>query len=294
MRTIGPSAKWAALLALFVGLVVGPLGVAAQSPLTIRLALLSQWSVHQHRGGGWLAAGPIVPELRAALEGGVVDRPVFWWQRGVIQRSSVVWKPIRVLAGPEAAELGGRGEFDLVAARPATGAAAWSQIDVRPRSGQADDVLVLEVGGELNTITQLLETLLLVPADGPIQELSLGRPAVSPASGVPVVTVPAGRLPSPAPFRGESGIEFLVARSPVESLANADTTPSGAADRATSNVGDWREGDRVFIRVPVARLQAGTPGLVLGWKDRTLKPDPDGGGGGDERRRSSLHRPRPG
>jgi hypothetical protein len=113
-----------------------------------------------------------------------------------------------------------------------------------------------------------------------------------PASGIPIIVVPAGRLPGSVPFRGESGIEFLVARSPVESLANADTTPSGAADRAASNVGDWREGDRVFIRVPVARLQAGTPGLVLGWKDRTLKPDPDGGG--DERRRSRLHQPLPG
>jgi hypothetical protein len=239
-----------------------------------------------------VASGPILPEFRAALDGGVVDRPVFWWQRGVIQRSALAWKPIRVLGAPEASGLGGRGEFDLLAAGRATGAAAWSQIDVRPRSGQAGAVLVLEVGGELNTIGQVLETLLLVPADGPIQELSLARRAVASASGIPVVTVPAGRLPSPAPFRGENGIEFFVARSPVEGLANADTTPSGAADRATSNVGDWREGDRVFIRVPVARLQAGTPGLVLGWKDRTVKPDPDGGG--DERRRSRLDRPLPG
>jgi hypothetical protein len=294
MRTIGLSAKCALLLALFVGLVAGPLGVSAQSPLTIRLASLSQWPVHQHRSGGWLAAGPIGPELRTALESGVVDRPVFWWQRGVIQRSSLVWKPIRVLAGPEGAELGGRGEFDLVAAPRATGAAAWSQIEVRPRTGQTDDVLVLEVGGELNTVTQVLETLLLVPVDGPIQELSLARRAVLPASGIPVMVVPAGRPPGPVPLRGESGIDFLVARSSVESLENADTTPSGAADRAASNVGDWREGDRVFIRVPVSRLQAGTPGVVLGWKDRTLKPDPDGGGGGDERRRSRLDRPLPG
>src|SRR4029453_11574142 len=85
---------------------------------------------------------------------------------------------------------------------------------------------------------------------------------------------------------GQNGLEFFVARSPVETLTNGDTTPAGPADRATSNVGDWREADRVFIRVPVARLQSGVPGIVLGWKDRTLKPDPDGGDGVEQRRRS--------
>ena len=39
--------------------------------------------------------------------------------------------------------------------------------------------------------------------------------------------------------------------------------------------GDWREGDRVFLRIPAAALAEGWPGLVLGWKDRTLQTDPN-------------------
>lgn len=288
MKTASPSAKRAVLL-VSIALAAAPLVAGAQpGSLTLRLASIQQWSVNQHRAG----PGQLLPELRAALDAGVVDRPVFWWQRGAIQRSSLAWKPVRVVPGPEATLLGGLGEFELAGVRAPGGAAGWTEVDVRPRSGQAGDVLVLEVGGELNTITQVLESLFLVPPDGPIQELGLARRAIIATAGVPVVTVPAGRYPAQPRFTGQSGVEFFVARSPVESLTNGDSTTAGAADRATSNVGDWREADRVFIRVPVARLQGGVPGIVLGWKDRTLKPDPDGGG--DDRRRSRLNRPHPG
>jgi hypothetical protein len=38
--------------------------------------------------------------------------------------------------------------------------------------------------------------------------------------------------------------------------------------------GDWREGDRVFLRIPAAQLDRGLAGLVLVWKDRVLQTDP--------------------
>jgi hypothetical protein len=281
------------LLVLLAAGASAPWIVAAQSaPPAVRLALLPQWSVNQHRMGGVTA--PIRPELRSALDGGVVDRPVFWWQRGVIQRSALAWKPVRVLPGAEASILGGRGEFELGPVRPPTGTTAWTQIEVRPRSAAPGDVLVLEVGGELNTITQVLDTLFLVSGEGGFQELRLvGRAAVS-VPGVPVASVPFGRIPAEsAAFRGQDGLEFFVARSLIESLPDGDTTTLGSADKAMTNVGDWREADRVFIRIPAARLQAGAPAIVLGWRDRTLKSDPDGGNG-DDRRRSHLLRRLPG
>ena len=283
----------AALVAALALLALSPWIAGSQpAPLTIRLALLPQWSVNQHRGGaGWGSRGPLTPDFRTALAGGVVDRPVFWWQRGLIQRSSLVRKPIRVLPPAEAAPLGGRGQFDLVSVRPPTGPAAWTDVEIAFR-GQGGD-LVLEVGGELNTITQVLETVLLMPADGAIQEVPLTRRALVSGPGIPVVTVQFG-VPPAVPrtaFGGAGGLDFLVARSPIESLTNGDTTTLGPADRATTNVGDWREADRVFIRVPAAGLQAGVPGVVLVWKDRTLKSDPDGGE--FEQRRSRLELPRP-
>jgi hypothetical protein len=288
MPTPFRSATPVVLLAVLVLLAVGPLAVRAQTaPLTLRLALLPQWSVNQHRSS-WSVQSAVTPVLRQALDGGVVDRAVFWWQRGLIQRSSLVRKPIRVLPPEEAASLGGRGAFDL-SVRPPAGASAWTQIDVIPRGG---DVAVLELGGELNTITQVLEAVLLVPAEGPIQTVSLARRAIIQGSGIPVIATQFG-LPPAVPataFGPVGGLEFLVARSLIESLTNGDTTTLGPADRATSNVGDWREADRVFIRVPTAALQAGTPGLVLVWKDRVLKPDPDGGD--VEMRRSRLELPR--
>lgn len=293
MHIVAGSRLSAALCAALALLALAPWIARSQpAPLAIRLALVSQWSVNQHRGGAaWGSQGPVTPDIRTALDRGVVDRPVFWWQRGAIQRSTLVWKPIRLLPASDAAALGGRGDFDLVAVRPPAGATAWTQVEVAPRGAPPGDVLVLEVGGELNTITQVLETVLLVPPDGRIEEVPLGRRAGGPA--IPVVTVQFGRLPAvPATaFGGAEGIDFLVARSTVETLANADTTTLGPADKAMSNVGDWREGDRVFIRLPVARLAAGTPSVVLVWKDRTLKSDPDGGDFMDQRRRSRLQLP---
>ncbi len=289
MPTLFRSAATPIVLLSVLGLLaVGPLAVGAQTaPLTLRLALVPQWSVNQHRSS-WSVQSAVTPELRQALDGGVVDRAVFWWQRGLIQRSSLVLKSIRVLSPEEAAPLGGRGAFDL-SVRPAAGASAWTQIDVIPRGG---DVAVLELGGELNTITQVLETVLLVPPDGPIQSVALARRAIIQGVGIPVIATQFGLPPAvpPTAFGRVGSLEFLVARSLIESLTNGDTTTLGPADRATTNVGDWREADRVFIRVPAAAFQGGTPGLVLVWKDRVLKPDPDGGQ--FDMRRSRLELPR--
>jgi hypothetical protein len=282
-----------ALLVVLAAVVTTPWIVAGQSGSpAIRLALLPQWSISQHRTGG--ASAPVRAELRTALDGGVVDRPVFWWQRGMIQRSALAWKPVRVLPAAQASVLGGRGEFELGPVRPPAGSAAWTEVEVRPRSAGAGDVLVLEVGGELNTITQVLNALFLQSSDGGFQELRLVPRAAVGAPGVPVAQVPFGQIPAePAAFRGQDGIEFFVARSRIENLPDADTTTAGPADKAMTNVGDWREADRVFIRIPAARLQGGAPAMVLAWKDRTLKSDPDGGNG-DDRRRSHLLRRLPG
>jgi hypothetical protein len=57
-------------------------------------------------------------------------------------------------------------------------------------------------------------------------------------------------------------------------VPNAGRTVNGFADIVTLGGGDWREGDRVFLRIPAAALDRGLPGLVFGWKDRTLQTDP--------------------
>jgi anthranilate phosphoribosyltransferase len=147
----------------------------AQAPApVVRVALLPQWVIQQHRS---------LPALAEAIEGGVVDRTVFAWQRGVIQRQALVSKPIRVV--PDLAPLGGRGQFDLTV-RPLTGRAAWTEIEVHQSSPSADDVLLLEIGGERNTITQVLETLLIAEPGGPLAEIPLARPALVAGAGVPV------------------------------------------------------------------------------------------------------------
>jgi hypothetical protein len=236
----------------------------------LRVALLPQWAIQQHRGS---------PALRAALEGGVVDRTVFSWQRGVIQRQALVTKPVRVLPEAEAVPLGGRGRFDLGTVRPPVGPAAWTEIEVTRPSPGADDVLVLEIGGERNTILQVLETLLVAEPGRGLVEVPLARSAFLPGAGVPVVAAPFEQ-PLPAAlaqrFREEAAMSLLVVRSLLWDVRNGATTSSGLADTVPlGTVGDWRDGDRVFIRVSAAMLAQGTSGLVLGWKDRTLKPDPD-------------------
>lgn len=40
-----------------------------------------------------------------------------------------------------------------------------------------------------------------------------------------------------------------------------------------SRSGEWRPGDRLFVRIPAATLQAGAPGIVVAWKTRTYLPD---------------------
>jgi hypothetical protein len=247
---------------------------AQAPPATLRLALLPQWVIQQHRSAG----GAFSPALRDALEGGVVDRTVYSWQHGVIQRQSLVAKPIRALPEAEAAPLGGRGAFEAVAIRPPAGPAAWTEVDVVRRSSAPDDVLVLEVGGERNTIGQVLETLLVAQPDGRLADLPLARVALVPGRGVPVATAPFG-LPLGAEmasrFHDEAGVGLLVVRSQVRAIRNGALAPGGLADTAPLAEGDWREGDRVLLRVPAAGLDR-APRLVLAWKDRTLQPDPAG------------------
>jgi hypothetical protein len=48
--------------------------------------------------------------------------------------------------------------------------------------------------------------------------------------------------------------------------------PSGRADLAWDSTADWQAGDRLFIRIAVARLRTDAPGIVLAWKDRTVRP----------------------
>jgi hypothetical protein len=276
------------VLAGILGIGVGLPAVRAQTPPgVVRLALVPQWVIQQHRPVG----GPLSPVLREALEGAVVDRTVYSWQRGVIQRQALVAKPIRVVPHDEAAALGGRGRFALGAVRPPTDRAAWTEVEITRTSADANDVVVLEVGGERNTVTQVLETLLVAEPGRGLTEVALGRTALVAGSGVPVVTAYFER-PLPAAmaqrFREEAGMGILVARSPLWDVRNGDRTSSGPADTVPYSGGDWREGDRVFLRIPVAALERGVPGLVLGWKDRTLQTDPDGG---EFPRRSSLAPP---
>jgi hypothetical protein len=242
---------------------------------SVRLALLSQWVVNQHRaGGGPSGSGEMRPEFRIALDRGVVDRVVFAAEHGAIQRESLVRKPVRVVMGPEAVALGGRGEFEMSALRPDAGVSAWTEVEVGGRSGQPDDVLVLEIGGELSTIAQVLASVFVLDGSGGIAELGLSPSALIRGDGVPVLHArfgqPVGRADARTRGRRTGGVEFLVIRSLVEVLVDAATTPRGPADASPHFAGEWREGDRVVLRVPQSRLAAGPVWIVLGWKDRIL------------------------
>src|SRR5437899_949976 len=170
---------------------------------------------------------PMRPDFSVALRDGVADRPVFRWQYGAIQRGSLVLKPIRVVAGEEAQTLGGRGTFELGGVRPPRARAAWTEVDVTPGSAGPDDVLVLEVGGEINTIRQVLASLFVVAGAGAPDELRLVRPAFRPGTGVSVVQarygLPVTRPDAAGLFRGVDAefracaaeIQRELARSPV-------------------------------------------------------------------------------
>jgi hypothetical protein len=58
---------------------------ATAQPVQVRVGLVSQWVVNQH--------GQTAESLGAAVAGGLVDGPVFSWQRGRIPRSALVPKP---------------------------------------------------------------------------------------------------------------------------------------------------------------------------------------------------------
>jgi hypothetical protein len=255
-----------------LGLLVVTLGAQAEAA-TIKIALVSQWSVNQHRSG-W--RGTLVPAFLTALDGGVVDGAVFFWQRGAIQRSSLVEKPIRVLSGLESTSLGGHGEFHLAGVGRPRASSAWLEVDVVPRTDQPDDVVVLQVGGDSNVLRQILETLLVVSKDGALSELKLARNALIPGEGVPVIVAPRDRsVPRGDLFRGTHGVEFLVLRSPVDAVPYGGFTPNDRADLASPEGGEWREGDRVFVRMSLAALRGVAPAIILGWRDRVVRPDPD-------------------
>jgi len=224
-------------------------------------------------------------DFRAALDRGVVDRGVFFWQHGLIERRSLVLKPIRLLVGSEAERLGGRGQFQLGPVRPSQGSSAWVEVEIAHAAGKADDSLVLEIGGEKYEIRQVLAALLLAPPAGGLEELRLAPRALSPGAGVPVIeaslTTPLAGLGAVAEaFRGPRGVEFLVARSPIPIAIDRDVTTNGPADRAAVPADapdEWRDGDRVLVRISRATLEQGVPFVVMVWKDRTYKTGPDPG-----------------
>ena len=219
------------------------------------------------------------PSFAEGLERGVTSSVVFAWQRGRIQRSSLVAKPIRVLSASEAAPLGGRGEFRLADLEPPREASAWTVARIAPVREDPDGVLVLEIGGNLNTINQLVETILVEDRAGEFRELRLGlRAVVDDPERVTVIRPPAGSLEGLAGavglFHGTGDLGFLVARSPGDAVPRGTVTSNGVADVGIWT-GDWREVDRVFMRVSLAALRRDRTSIVLGWRDRTLRDRPD-------------------
>jgi hypothetical protein len=266
----------------FVGLcVLWIVGTAtAQEPVTVRLAFLPQWLINTHR----MPVSPLQdlrlpPSFAETLERGVTERVVFAWQRDRIQRSSLVVKPFRVLSATEAAPFGGRGEFRMGDVEPPGKGSAWTVVHVVPIREEPDSVLVLEIGGELGTITQLIETILVEDRPGEFRERRLGPLAlVENPDRVTILRVPFGQPVTVAGaaglFRGTEGVDFLVARSLVDAVSRGDVTPNGSADVA-GWTGDWREGDRVFIRASLTALRRDRMSSVLAWRDRTLRDKPD-------------------
>lgn len=253
----------------------------AQEPVTVRLALLPQWVINTQRiPGSPLQDRRLPASFAETLDRGVTETVVFAWQRGRIRRSSLVAKPVRVLSATEAAPFGGRGEFRLGEIEAPREGSAWTVVHVVPIREEPDSVLVLEVGGDLSTITQLIETILVEERPGGFREQRLGsRALVEDADRVTILRVPFGRAVTLAGaaglFRGPGSLGFLVARSLVDAVSRGDVTPNGSAD-AASWTGDWREGDRVFIRASLTALRRDRASVVLAWRDRTLRDKPDG------------------
>jgi hypothetical protein len=188
---------------------------------------------------------------------------------------------MRLLAGPEAAAFGGQGDCQLLALRPPAEATAWTSVEIEPRTARPGDACVLEIGGELATVAQVIGTLLVTAPDGGFVRLDVALPALVRGTGVPVVLAPlvwpGVRSDAPSLFRRAGGLDLLIVRSGVETMVDASLTPRGPADVAPMRAGEWREGDRLLVRVPLAVLEAGAPGLVVGWKDRVpLSPIGEG------------------
>ena len=93
-------------------------------------------------------------------------------------------------------------------------------------------------------------------------------PVVAAQFELPIPPALAGR------FSEAAGMGLLVVRPLLWDVRDGDLTSSGRADTVPLGSGDWREGDRLFLRIPAAALDRGLAGLVLGWKDRTLQTDP--------------------
>ena len=221
---------------------------AQAPPPVVRLALLPQWVIQQHRS---------LPALAEAIEGGVVDRTVFAWQRGVIQRQALVSKPIRVVPEPGAPR------------RPRA---------VRPHGAPADRPGGLD-GDRGPPVEPRAPTTCSSSRSGASATRSRrssrrcwsrspgGRwpryrwlaPPSCAGAGVPVV---ASTFDAPLPpamaqrFRQEAGLDLLVVRSPALGRANGDQTSSGRADTVPFGGGDWREGDRVFLRISGRRARS--------------------------------------
>jgi hypothetical protein len=191
-----------------------------------------------------------------------------------------VSKPIRALGGDEAVSLGGRGETRITSIQSPVGGSAWTEVKVGWTGSGADGTAVVEVGGDLDTITQVLETVLVMEGPARFREQRLGyRALLGPKDHVSVVHVPFRQPVVVAGarelFYGRGGAEFLVARSQVDYVANGTVTANGPAD-VSPWIGDWREGDRLLIRLSLEALQRGPVSVVLGWKDRVLRDDPKG------------------
>ena len=120
----------------------------------------------------------------------------------------------------------------------------------------------------------MLDAILVEGPGGRLAGLPVEPVALIAGRGVLALSAPFGRPVTRSDagtrFRGVGGVEFLVIRSLVEAMVDATTTPRGRADASPHWAGEWREGDRLFVRLPVARLRAGPPRLVLSWRDRVV------------------------